>query len=258
MTAATGGKNRMIPLFKSEYSLKSILTLEPYQVQEARVKGSADSILDICKDHNIEKFVLIDDNMSGFPIAVANTNKAGLEFIFGWRATIQEKENLTKDTIIERYANSHNVIIFLKSMEHYGSLCRLYKEAHIDNKGLTEGLLKQRWCDGFKLAIPFYDSFIFNNSMTFQTCILDYDFFKPTFFLEDNDLPFDNIIREKITKEYAEYPSLETKTIYYKDRKDCDAFMVYKCIHNRTILNKPNLDHFGSREFCFESYLEKV
>lgn len=248
----------MTPVFRSEYSLKSILTLEPYRVPEARVIGSADSIIDICKDNGIEKFILVDDNMSGFAVAVENCEKAGLEFAFGWRATIQEKENLNKETITDRFANSHNVIIFIKSMSFYGDLCKLYKEANVNEKGLTEELLKVHWHDGFKMAIPFYDSFIFNNSMTYQTCILDYEFFKPTFMLEDNDLPFDTIIREKIVNEYSEFPTMETKTIYYKDRKDCDAFMVYKCIHNRTVLNKPNLDHFGSKEFCFESYLEKV
>lgn len=248
----------MTPIFKSEYSLSSILTLEPYTAPESRVIGSADSIIDICKDNDIKKFVLVEDNMAGFPVAVENAEKAELEFAFGWRATIQEKENLSKDTITDRFTNSHNVIIFMKTMEDYGPLCRLYKEANVDQKGLTEELIKKHWNPGFKMAIPFYDSFIFNNSMTFQTCILDYEFFKPTFFLENNDLPFDPIIREKIVTEYSEYPTLETKTIYYKDRKDCEAFMVYKCIHNRTILDKPNLDHFGSREFCFQSYLEKV
>lgn len=95
--------------------------------------------------------------------------------------------------------------------------------------------------------------------MTFDNCIPDFRFARPTFFLENNNLPFDNLIRERV-KEFArehKCETEETKSIYYKTRKDVEAFQTYKCICGRQFqsksLAKPNLDHFGSDEFCVEA-----
>ena len=113
------------------------------------------------------------------------------------------------------------------------------------------------------LAIPFYDSFIFKNTLHFCSCIPDFSFCKPTFFLEDNHLPFDLIIREKVF-EYCKknnYPTEETKSIFYETKEDFEAFQTYKCICSRRFkqrtLSVPNFDHLASPEFSFESYLEK-
>ena len=37
------------------------------------------------------------------------------------------------------------------------------------------------------MVLPFYDSFIFNNIMSFSSCIPDFSFCSPTFFVEDNN-----------------------------------------------------------------------
>jgi len=54
----------------------------------------------------------------------------------------------------------------------------------------------------------------------------------------------------------------QTKSIYYKDKKDYAALQTYKILCNRSFgkaasLSSPNLNHFGSDEFSFESYLEQ-
>ena len=127
--------------------------------------------------------------------------------------------------------------------------------------------LKKLWDEkSLKLAIPFYDSFIFNNIMSFSNCAPVISFTKPVFFLEDNSLPFDQLIRDSVL-EFANKKGFETqeaKTIYYKSRSDFSAFQTYKCICNRggwggrsISLQKPNLDHCGSKEFSFESWKEK-
>jgi len=54
----------------------------------------------------------------------------------------------------------------------------------------------------------------------------------------------------------------DVKSIFYKKREDVEALQTYKILCNRNFgraatLSSPNLNHFGSQEFCFESYLEK-
>ena len=101
--------------------------------------------------------------------------------------------------------------------------------------------------------------------MTFSKCAPVFNFTKPTFFLENNNLPFDSIIENNVKKFCKEkgFETEKTKTIYYKNRKDFEAFQTYKCICSRggwsgrsASLQKPNLDHCGSKEFCIESWKE--
>lgn len=110
------------------------------------------------------------------------------------------------------------------------------------------------------MAIPFYDSFIYNNLMKFSNCTPNFDFCKPVFFIENNGLPFDNFLSEKVS-EYCRSNDLkteQTKSIYYKQNKDVAALQTYKCITGRSFgnktLSKPNLDHFGSDQFSFQSW----
>ena len=98
--------------------------------------------------------------------------------------------------------------------------------------------------------------------MKFGNCTPNFSFTKPTFFIENNSLPFDLLLRSKVMK-YANDNKCEmefAKSIYYKNKKDVSALQTYKCITGRTFgnktLSKPNLDHFGSNEFCFESWKE--
>ena len=51
------------------------------------------------------------------------------------------------------------------------------------------------------------------------------------------------------------------KSIFYKNKDDAEALQTYKILCNRNFgkaatLSSPRLEHFGSKEFCFESYLE--
>jgi hypothetical protein len=111
--------------------------------------------------------------------------------------------------------------------------------------------------------VPFYDSFIHVNNFLFANCVPDFSFTKPTMFIERNDLAFDYLLESKV-KEFASNNTLDTmltKTIYYNQRKDAKAFQTYKIICNRSIgkdrnMQKPELNHFCSDEFCFESWKE--
>ena len=83
-----------------------------------------------------------------------------------------------------------------------------------------------------------------------------FDFTKPVIFIENNDLPFDLIIKDKMLS-FAKENKLEifnTKSIYYNSRKDFKTYLTFRCINNRSVLNKPEIEHMSSNEFCFESW----
>ena len=158
----------------------------------------------------------------------------------------------------------HKIIIFAKDGEGCKLVNKIYSKAFCDNEGAIDfPSLKKLWNDKHLiLAIPFYDSFIFKNTLHFCSCIPDFSFCKPIFFLESNYLPFDQIIREKVLDYCKEndYTTEETKSIYYKDRDDFESFQTYKCICSRRFkqrtLSVPNFDHLSSSEFSLESFLE--
>ena len=57
-------------------------------------------------------------------------------------------------------------------------------------------------------------------------------------------------------------PIIKSKSIYYKDKSDVKAFMTYKIICNRSFgkdrsLEKPELAHFCSDRFSFQSWKEE-
>jgi hypothetical protein len=101
--------------------------------------------------------------------------------------------------------------------------------------------------------------------MYFNNCIPDFRFCSPKFFIEDNNLPFDSIIKERVI-EFCDKKGYErelSKTIYYRERSNLAAFQIYKCICSRNFssgdrgLPNPKLEHCSSPEFSFESWKEK-
>lgn len=245
----------MIALFKSHYSLgRSILTLEDKNEPD----NYPDSIIQIAKENKLKEICLVEDNMSSFLEAYTNTKNNNIKLNYGLRISITDCIN---DKNEESKQKTSKIIIFFKSKNGYEKLTKLfsiasktgfYYEPRIDYKTLNEN-----WTEDLILAIPFYDSFIFNNTLKNTICIPQFEFTKPIMFVENNDLPFDDLIKDKI-KKYSEENSLElykTKSIYYNKRKDFKSYLTFRCINNRSILNKPELEHMSSNDFCFESYM---
>ena len=246
----------MIALFKSHYSIgKSILTLNhPDKDQE----GGSTSIFSLSKD--LDKIVLIEDSLIGFLQAQKIAKDLGKELIFGLRiACSHEEVSSTNEKC------THKIIIFPRTNEGCSLLNSIYSHAFCHNNGVIDTrTLKNMWSsDDLHIAIPFYDSFIFMNTMHFCSCIPDFNFCEPQFFLEDNLLPFDQHLRNKVI-DYCDnfkYNYIETKSIYYGSREDFEAYQTYKCIcakknGKQRTLSVPNFDHLASPEFCYESYLE--
>lgn len=248
---------KILPLFKSHYSIgKSILTLD--KAGSSSKEGSS-SIVDIVKENKLDQVFLVEENMSSFLDAFKNFNSIKVPFYYGLRLELCPDINEKTDESLKK---SSKIIIFAKNGDGYKKLIKIFSIAatngfyytpRIDEKTLT-----QEWDEAsLKLCVPFYDSFLFKNTMSYSLCCPELKFTKPTFFTEDNDLPFDQIVRQKVIKFCADqYEIVSSKSIYYETREDFKAYMTFRCINNRTTLNKPNLEHMCSAEFSFESWKE--
>ena len=243
----------MIPLFKSHYSLgRSILTIEDKDEKD----DYPDSIIQICKENKMKELYLVEDNMSSFLEAYSNCRKNNIKLNYGLRISVTES---ISDKSEESKIKSSKIILFFKNKKGYQQLTKLYsiaaKEGFYYEPRLDYETISKNWSDDLILCIPFYDSFIFNNTLKNSLCIPQFDFTKPIFFIEDNDLPFDSLVKQKALS-FAEKNGLKiykVKSVFYKERKDFKAYLTFRCINNRSVLNKPNLDHMSSNEFCFES-----
>jgi len=251
----------MIPIFKSHCSIgKSILTLEhPDNVDD---EGS-DSIFSIAQENNLSQIILVEDSLIGFLQAQKTCEQLGIQLIFGLRLNVCHKLSKNKK---ENAKCTHKAIVFAKNDEGCKLLNQIYSKAFCDGGGVIDsGGLKKLWDEeSLSLAVPFYDSFIFMNTLHFCSCVPDFTFTQPTFFIEQNFLPFDLHMARKV-RSYCSGNNFNleaVKSIYYKDRKDFEAFQTYKCICNRRYkqrtLTVPNIDHLASPEFCFESYKNEV
>ena len=74
-------------------------------------------------------------------------------------------------------------------------------------------------------------------------------------------MPFDFTVKPAVEKYCKEnnFPTEKVKSIYYNKKTDAKAFQTYKCLCSRgfgrqSTLEEPHLDHFGSDDFCFESW----
>ena len=66
-----------------------------------------------------------------------------------------------------------------------------------------------------------------------------------------------NYLIEKRVEEYCKDDKcLNVKSVFYNKKEDFKAFLTFRCINNRSTLDKPNLDHMTSNEFCLENWKE--
>lgn len=249
--------NNVIPLFKSHFSIgKSILTLKP----ESETDNGPDSIIQMAKDNKLKKVFLVEDCFSGFLQAYKNLKSIDIDLIFGIKFVFCEDHTNKSEPELKKH---HKVILFANGDEGYKLLIKLWTKANTEGfyytPRLDMNILKEHFNESLKIALPFYDNFIFNNCLKGYQCVPFLENFKPSIFIEDNSLIFDPLVKNKML-EYAKLNNLEsfnTKSIYYKDKKDFKSFLTFRCINNRTTLNKPEIEHMSSNEFCLESWKEQ-
>ncbi len=249
----------VIPLFKSHYSIgRSILTLAK---EGSSVPDGPDSIIDICKENKIDNFYLVDDSMGGFLEAYTNSKESGLSFSFGLRIKVCHDLEEKNEASLSQECS---YIIFANNTSGYKRLIKIYTDAakkgfyyvpRIDFK-----TLKKYWSnEDLSLVVPFYDSFLHKNHLHGSTCLPDFDFTVPTFFIEKSDMFLDLILEERAIQfcKSNNFESQNVRSIYYKNKSDFIPYLSFRCINKRADLNKPQLDHMSSNEFCFESWKEQ-
>jgi len=250
----------MIPLFKSHYSIgNSILTLK---LPDATKEGGSDSIFTILKENNEERLVLVEDSLVGFLEAYRNCKELNIKLVFGLR--IQVCNDVSQ---YEKGDCLYKLILFARDPQGIRLLTKIYSEAFTKHVGKIDLNFLDKYFNDTHLQpyVPFYDSFLHSNLTSYKKpCVANLTKFSPVFFIEDNLLPFDPLIKEAVESYCVQnsFLTASAKSIYYKNREDFEAYQTYKCICNRTYagkrisLNNPNLDHCASPEFCFESYKE--
>jgi DNA polymerase III alpha subunit len=244
-----------LPLWKSHFSIgKSILTLAKAGETD---NSCPDSIFDLAESAGLKEIILVEDSISGFLEAFTNSKKSKKKLIFGLRLSVVENMEEKTEQSLDKVCK---YVIFAKDTIGYETLIKVsslaakngfYYEPKIDFKNL-----KDVWSEHLQLAVPFYDSFIHKNVLECGACVPDFSFTTPVFFMEDNDVPFDEILSTQVTDFCSKnkFESVKTKSIYYNLNKDFITYLTFRCINARTSLERPELPHMCSQEFSFESW----
>jgi DNA polymerase-3 subunit alpha len=245
-----------LSLYKSHYSIgKSILTLEKPGTNN---ENGPVSIFDLVINSKKDYVTLVEDNISGFLEASKNAQDNKLKLIFGLRLNItKDIKNQDADSL----KNRAKYIIFAKNNQGYKSLIKLWSVAAKDGFYYTPcldfSILKQLWNNNLVLAVPFYDSFLHLNSLEGRFHVPEFETIKPVFFIEENGIPFDPLLKKKV-EEYTSkhnFQSVETQSIFYKSKLDFIAYCTFRCISERTTIEKPEFNHLCSDSFNYDKWL---
>jgi DNA polymerase III alpha subunit len=248
----------ILPLFYSHSTRRSILT---YWTEKESTEGGPASIIQLCQKAGLKECYGISTNFHDYLEAWKNLKAKGINFRFGLELKMCEN---AKEKTEESRKSEHKIVIWMKNSNGYKDLCKIYSACHtnVDNRYYTQRFdyqqLNPMWTDNLMLSLPFFDSFLFVNSMKFGASIVPQMPTKPVIFREVNSgLPFDAIIQEAINRynKGSEFEEVKTKTIYYEKYTDFDSYITYRAIQNQSTFNVPNLDFMSSPNFCFEDYM---
>lgn len=245
-------------IFYSDSSQKSI---NVWWDEKDCVENGPQSIVTLAKKAGLKEVYFVSTKFYDMISAWKLCKENDLQLIFGlemWACSNPEEH--TEASI----ADESKVIIWMKCGNGYKDLIKLYSKVYtnINNKyyhfRASYSILKEFWTDNLLLTVPFFDSFLARNTLNYGSAIIPDFPMKPVFMQEVNSgLPFESLITEALlnfTK--GEYEIMKTKTIYYTDYEDIKAYCVYRSIKERSNFQKPQLDHFGSPNFCFSDYMK--
>ncbi len=252
---------KKLGLVKTHYSIgKSIIQADKPTINTPNYKEYPTNIFDLLLKNNLKQLIVVDDSISGLIELSQNCEKNNIDLIFGLRLTVCQDLNSKDEASLKTEAK---YIIFIKNPAGYKDLIKISSKAATDGFYYLSRIdfkhLKELWNENnLKLAIPFYDSFLFLNTLESHTHVPQIDFTVPSLFLEDNDLPFDYIIKDKV-ENYAKENKLDivpAQSIYYGAEVDFDAYQAFRCLNKRSNISAPQLDHFSSNSFSFERWLK--
>lgn len=255
--------DEIIPIFYTHYSKggRSILTAD--KAEDEFPTENSISIFDIAKKHDLTKLYVVDDNFSGFYRTYSNAEKYNIDLRWGLELRVCQniEANLDEDL------TESKVIIFILNNDGYKDLLKLNtfanttgynfnkKYPRIDWKSLNEYLT-----DNLLLCIPFYSGFLYKNLFKFGAKCCPLLPKNCVFLIGEQGFPLDGLLKNA-TIEYCnnnEFSYCYSHNIYYYEEKDVEALQVYRCIHNGSTLDKPELKHFCSDQFSYKSYIEKI
>jgi len=242
----------MVPLFKSHFSVgKSILTLaEP----EKQKPDGPDSIISIAIENRLKEIYLVEDSLTGFLTAFKSCKAHDIHLKFGLRISVCNSYDSAE-------TSSHKVVLFALNDNGFKDLNKIYTHAFVHHEGtISNDDIVAKLTENVLVAIPFYDSYIWNNMYSFSDCMPSFN--AHIYFVEDNNLPFDKLTADFIRSKQNKSSIVEAKSIYYYKRDDFDAWITYKIACNRRMgksqtLSAPEINGCGSREFCFESWAQR-
>tara|TARA_R110000851_G_scaffold93847_3_gene204328 strand:- start:2048 stop:2803 length:756 start_codon:yes stop_codon:yes gene_type:complete len=248
--------NETIPIFKTHCSFgKSVLTDSPCGKYS---EGGPMSIFKIAEREGLKTLFLAEETMIGFFNCHKIAKEMGIKLIFGVYFTVHDPRN-------EKHGSK--VLVFSKNDAGQKELQALYSlcKTNPENTKISEEILRKNITDNLQLVVPFYDSFLHWNSEEFDSHFINLEGLNPVFLKEQKSHSFDNIITTAVDKYCAEhhFETLNAHTIYYDNDKDFVDLQVYKMICNKSYSGKkqtignPNLEHFCSDEFSWESYKRK-
>lgn len=225
-----------------------------FETPEKALKNNKQSVAKLALDNNIPSPVVVDTKMTGVMELFQNLTPLGLNPRFGLNY------KFVHDTSPDNENNWHKVIIFIKNTKGYKDLIKIHNISNIECGGrITPKILQKYWTENLKMAIPFYDSYLFRNSFYDVSCLPEFEGVPHVFFYEQNGLPFDDLIESRI-----QGTKVLTKSIFYEKESDFVTWQTYRCClnfsnkgKNRTLEN-PMFDHCHSDKFSFESYLNYV
>lgn len=254
-----------LPIFTTDYSVggQSILTVDTLKNKDISLKDDEpNSILAIAETFDIKQTVLVENSFTGYWQAYKNFESIGREFLFGWKIAVATDASL-KDDASE--LTESNIIIFLKNSDSYYKIVKWATKANCEN---SYKIPRLDWNDlaelydeeYFDIAVPFYSSFISRNLLKYEAiCTPKWGKIKPILLLQKQGLPFDELLKEATIK-YAKASKFETMNAhqcYYLRENDVEAWQTFRCIQNRSVLNKPEFPHQCSNLFAYESYLKE-
>ena len=245
--------NDILPIFKSHFSIgRSILTLEP---SEEIKENKPVSIFSIAKKFDLKKVFLADSSFCGFITFYKTCLKENIEGYFGIELVVYDGEKNEESRKTES-----KVIIWLKNSDAYCDSIRIFSEAATNQfyyyPRILWSTLQKMWTDNLSLMVTGYSSFLARNLLEDYICNPNFGNTKPILTHSNCGLPFDNLI-ENTVKKYAESNKLEvmqTAPVYYFRDSDSKSYQIFRCISNRSKFSKPQLNHFSSNSFSWESY----
>lgn len=253
--------NNTIPIFSTDGSMgKSILTADAASsVEEYPV-----SVFSIAKTYNLKSLFVRDNHFINFISLYKNAKKIGIPLRYGIKFPIFN----TPDENGDKYESLSYITIFMLNSDGYYDLIKIYSQAFSekDFRGLRWENLGDIKSKNILISFDFYNSFIYFNSFENKKVIpLIPKNIPVRFEISSCGLPFDDLILKRVKRfcEENNYQTINTHPIFYFKKEDFIACLNYRLCgqreHKKTdAFNKPEMEHFSSNEFSFETFYERT